>query len=64
MAKTRECYERHKGNCYCPETVKEATRYGNLARVAADFYVKTGNPAEQDAAYWYARYAFRAVIHR
>jgi hypothetical protein len=37
----------------------ESARYGNLARVASIFHVATGNTAELDAAYWYARYAAR-----
>ena len=37
----------------------EAARYGNLARVAIQFYVSTGNPAELRAAFVYARYAAR-----
>lgn len=35
--------------------------YGRMAIVAINFYVKTGNPAELDAACWYARYAARAA---
>lgn len=38
---------------------ESAAYYGNLSRVAIGFYVKNGNPAELDAAYWYARYAAR-----
>lgn len=41
-----------------------AKYYGNLALVAIRFYIKTGNPAELDAAYWYTRYAFRAAEGR
>jgi hypothetical protein len=35
----------------------EAARYGNLSRVAIQFYISTGNPAELDAAVCYARAA-------
>jgi hypothetical protein len=37
----------------------EATRYGRLALVASNFHVQTGNPAELDAVYVYARQAAR-----
>ena len=37
----------------------EAARYGNLARVAIQFHVLTGNAGELLAAYVYARYAAR-----
>jgi hypothetical protein len=38
-----------------------AAYWGNLARVAMQFHIKTGNPAELDAAYFYTRYAVRAA---
>jgi hypothetical protein len=38
-----------------------ATYYGRLAYVALHFYIETGNVAELDAAYWYARYAARSI---
>lgn len=41
--------------------VNVAGHYGNMSRVASTFYVRTGNQAELDAAYWYARYAMRAA---
>jgi hypothetical protein len=40
---------------------EQARYYGQLAIVAISFYIQTGNPAELEAAYWYARYAFRAA---
>jgi len=39
------------------DNAKEAARYGNLARVAINFYLSTSNPAELDAAICYARAA-------
>ncbi len=39
------------------ENAHESARYGNLARVAMDFHVSTGNPAELDAAVCYTRAA-------
>ena len=43
----------------------EASRYGNLATVAINFHIQTGNPAELDAAVIYARnaahFGFRAL---
>lgn len=39
-----------------------ARYYGRLATVALHFYVVTGLEAERNAAYWYARYAARAVL--
>lgn len=35
----------------------EAATYGNLSRVAMNFYITNGNPAELDAAVCYARAA-------
>jgi len=35
----------------------EAARYGNLALVASNFHIQTGNPAELDAVFVYARTA-------
>lgn len=40
----------------------EAARYGNLARVASDFYVATGNPAELTAATVYAKMAAHSIV--
>lgn len=42
-------------------TTNAPSYYGNLSRVALQFYISTGNPAELVAAYWYARYAARAA---
>lgn len=39
-----------------------AERYGNLARVAMEFYISTGNPAELLYAYLNARWAARLAI--
>ena len=36
--------------------------YGNLSRVAMEFAVSTGNPAEFDAAEVYARAAVRTAV--
>ena len=41
------------------QTISTAEHYGRLATVAASFYVQTGNPAELDAVYVYAREAVR-----
>lgn len=35
----------------------EAARYGNLVRVAIQFHIETGNPAELQAAVCYTRAA-------
>jgi hypothetical protein len=37
----------------------ESIRYGRLSRVAISFYLKTGNPAELDAVYVYAKLSAR-----
>lgn len=39
------------------DNAQESARYGNLARVASEFYVSTGNPAELQAAVCYSRAA-------
>jgi hypothetical protein len=43
-----------------PDYPADAARYGNLAAVAMNFYIQTGNTAELQAAYVYARDAARA----
>jgi len=47
----------HGGIAQC----MDAAYYGNLARVAAQFAISKDSDTEQNAAYYYARYAFRAV---
>jgi hypothetical protein len=43
-----------------PDYPADAARYGNLAAVAMNFYIQTGNLAELNAAVVYARDAARA----
>lgn len=53
--------------CHChgdegPSKRRSAAYYGNLCKVAVDFHVRQGTALELEAAYWYARYAARAVL--
>lgn len=42
--------------------LEAAARYGNLSRVAIEFYIKTGNPTEAHYAYLNARWAARLAL--
>jgi hypothetical protein len=42
--------------------IAEAARYGNLCRVAVEFYITTGNPTEELYAYLNARWAARLAL--
>lgn len=42
--------------------LEAAAKYGNLCRVAMDFYLSTGNPAEARYAYLNARWAARLAL--
>lgn len=42
--------------------IEAAERYGNLCRVAIEFYIYTGNPAELLYVYLNARWAARLAL--